>query len=157
MGIGITGLLLAGGAASAASSIIGSRQQAKAISQQSEYNALVYDQQGEMIKEKKKIVAYQNTRLAAQYRGAGVASAAGRGFELSGSPLAMLIDNETQLQYDAAIDQYNLDIEAQQAKTGATNTRIQGQNDARATRYRGMSNAFSSILNTGSMIFARTP
>lgn len=150
MALGTTSaLLLAGGAISAGSQIAGAGMQAKSIQRQAEYNAQIYDQQASMIQEKKKIQDYQFNRQAAQARGAIVARTAGKGFQMGGSPLAILIDNETQMQYDKAIADYNLDIERNYALSGATNTREQGRINARLTRFQGYSNAFSTLLNTG--------
>lgn len=141
--------MLAGGAISAYSQIKGSNMQAKAITQQADYNAQVYEQQGQMILEKKKVQDYQFNREAARVRGSIVSKTAGKGFQMSGSPLAILIDNETQMQFDKAVEDYNLDIERNFAMSAATNTRLAGQNQAKLAKYTGKSNAFSSILNTG--------
>lgn len=150
MAIGTTAaLLLAGGAASATMSVMGGQTQAKSIQKQAEYNASIYDQQGQMIQEKKKIQDYQFNREAARARGSIIAGTAGKGLMLSGSPLAILIDNESQMQFDKAIGDYNLDIEANYARSGAINTREQGIQNARAARFSGYSNAFSTLLNTG--------
>ena len=142
-------LLLAGGAMSATSQVMGANQQAKSIERQANYNAEIYEQQAGMITEKKKIQDYQFLRDANRARGSIVAATAGKGLRMGGSPLAILIDNETQMQYDKAIADYNLDVERNYAKSGAINTRQQGAIDARNTRTAGYTNAFSTILNTG--------
>lgn len=147
-----TALLMAGGALSAGASIMGANSQAKSIQKQAEYNAQVYGQQAAMVMEKKKIQDYQFNRQAAQIRGSIVSKTAGKGFRLSGSPLAILIDNETQMQFDKAIGDYNLDIERNFALSGAANTLEQGATSARNTRFAGYTNAFSTILNTGTNI-----
>lgn len=150
MALGTAGaLLLAGGAFSATTQIAGANQQAKAIQKQAIYNAEIYDQQAELIKEKKKIQEYQFNREAARVRGSIVARTAGKGFNLGGSPLAILIDNETQMQFDRSIEDYNLDIERNYALSGATNMREQGAINARAARFSGYSNAFTTLLTTG--------
>jgi|SRR3990167_5578955 len=145
-------LLLAGGAFSAATQIGGANTQAKSIQRQAEYNAQIYDQQAAMVLEKKKISEYQFNRQAAQMRGSIIAKTAGKGLTLSGSPLAILIDTETEMQFDKAIQDYNLDIERNYAMSGATNIRQQGAAEARAARFSGYSNAFSTILNTGATL-----
>lgn len=142
-------LLMAGGAFSATTQIGAAGAQAKNIKRQAEYNAQVYEQQAELIKEKKKIQEYQFNRQAARARSAIVAKTAGKGFLLSGSPLAVLVDNETQMQFDKAIGDYNLDIERNYALSGATNTRQQGAAQSRLARYGGYTNAFTTLLNTG--------
>ena len=152
--------LLAGGAAMATTQVMGANQQAKAMTRQAEYNAQIYEQQAGMIQEKKKITDYQFNRQSAAGRGSIVAKTAGKGFDLGGSPLAILIDNETQMQYDKAIEDYNLDVERNYSLSGATNTRQQGVINSRNARYTGYSNAFSTILNTGatfSMMNMKSP
>ena len=145
-----TALLVAGGAFTAATQIGAANSQAKAIQKQANYNAEVYGQQAEMIKNQKKLQEYQFNRDAARARGTIIARTAGKGFNMGGSPLAILIDNESQMQFDKAISDYNLDIEAQYAQTGAEFTRIQGASNSRVARYSGYTNAFSTLLNTGS-------
>ena len=153
MAIGTTAaLLLAGGTFSATSSVMGGNTQAKAIQKQSEYNAQVYEQQGQMILEQKKIQDYQFNRQAARARGSIVASTAGKGLLLSGSPLAILADNESQMQFDKAISDYNLDVERNYAISAAKNTRQQRIYNSRAARYSGYTNAFSTLLNTGTNV-----
>lgn len=141
--------MIAGGAMSAYSQVKGASMQAKAIQQQADYNAQIYEQQGQMILEKKKVQDYQFNREAARVRGAIVAKTAGKGFQMSGSPLAILIDNETQMQFDKAVEDYNLDVERNFASSAATATRQTGVNQARLAKYTGYSNAFSTMLNTG--------
>jgi hypothetical protein len=153
MALGTTAaLLIAGGAFSATTQAAGGQAEAKNIKKQAEYNAQIYDQQGQMIIEKKKIQDYQFNRQAASLRGSIIAGTAGKGFNLGGSPLAILIDNETQMQFDKAIGDYNLDVEANYARSGAINTRQQGIQQSRLARYKGYSNAFSTLLNTGATI-----
>lgn len=153
MAIGMaSALLLAGGAFSATSSIMGANQQSKAIKKQAEYNAQIYEQQGAMIQEKKKIADYQFNRNAARARGAIIARTAGKGLNLSGSPLAILIDNESQMQFDKAIEDYNLDIERNYAASGASYMRQTGAAQSRLARYGGYSTAFSTLLNTGTTL-----
>lgn len=145
--------MLAGGAFSATTQVMGANQQAKSMERQANYNAEIYEQQASMIQEKKKIQDYQFLRQAASARGSIVAKTAGKGFNMGGSPLAILIDNETQMQFDKLIGDYNLDVEANYAKSGATNTRQQGAINARNAKVSGYSNAFSTILNTGASAY----
>lgn len=144
----MTAVLVAGGF-SAATQIGAGNAQAKTIKKQSEYDASIYDQQAEMVKHKKEIQDYQFNREAARARGTIIAQTAGKGFQLSGSPLAILIDNETQMQFDKAIGDYNLDVEYNYAKSGATNTRESGVAKSRLARTQGYTNAFTTLLSTG--------
>jgi len=153
MSVGTTAaLLIAGGAFTAATQIGAGNAQAKSIQRQSEYNAQIYEQQGQMIMEKKKISDYQFHRDAARARGGIIAQTASKGFNMGGSPLAILIDNESQMQFDKAIGDYNLDIEANYARSGATYFRETGAAQSRLARFSGYSGAFSSMLNTGAQI-----
>lgn len=153
MALGTTaGILLAGGTASAAMSIGAGNAQAKNIKKQAEYNAQIYDQQAEMIRQKKKLSEYQFNRQAAAMRGAVVARTAGKGLLMGGSPLAILIDNESQMQLDQAVSNYNMDVESAYANSAASYTRQTGVQQSRAARFSGYSNAFSTLLNTGTGI-----
>lgn len=153
MGVGFTtGMLAAGGGFSAASSMIGGEMQASAIEKQAKYNATVYGQQAEMIKTQKKIQDVQFNRQAGAMRGSMVAQTAGKGLALSGSPLAVMIDNETQMQFDKAIADYNLDIERNYALSAAENERVRGANDAKAARFGGYANGFMNALNAGAQV-----
>ena len=150
MALGTTAaLLMAGGAFTAATQIGAGQAQSKGIQRQAEYNAQVYEQQAEMIKEKKKIQDYQYNREAARMRGTLISRTAGKGLLMGGSPLAILIDNETNMQFDKAIADYNLDIERNYAMSGATYQRQTGVAQSRLARTQGYTNAFSTMLNTG--------
>jgi hypothetical protein len=142
-------LLLAGGAFSATSQIMGAQQQAKAIKQQAEFNAQVYDQQAAIIQEKKKIQDVQFAREAARARGSIIARTAGKGLLLSGSPAAILADTESQMLFDKAIADYNLEIDRNYALSGAGYYRRSGAIQSRLARFQGYTGAFSTILNTG--------
>jgi hypothetical protein len=153
MALGTTSaLLLAAGTTSAGMSVAGGMAQAKSSKNQAAYTAEVYEQQAEMIKEQKKIQNIQFLRQSAAARGSIVARTAGKGMLLSGSPLAILIDTESQMQFDKAIADYNLDINKNFAKSAANNARISGAADARLARFTGFSNAFSTMLNTGASL-----
>src|SRR3990167_5666277 len=134
------------GAFTATTQVMGANKQAKSIQRQAEYNAQIYEQQAAMVLEKKKIQDYQFNRQAAFSRGSIIARTAGKGLMLSGSPLAILIDNETQMQFDKAIGDNNWDIEGNFAMSGATNTRQQAINSSRAARYSVFSNALSNCI-----------
>ena len=150
--MGMTAAIAGAGAFTAATQVGAGNAQAQAIKKQAEYNAKIYDQQGVMIQEKKKIQDYQFNRQAAQARGAIVARTAGKGFNLGGSPLAILIDNESQMQYDKAIQDYNLEVERNYASSGATYMRQTGAAQSRLARYSGYAGAFSTLLSTGANI-----
>lgn len=152
MAVGTTALLVAGGAFSAATQILGSQQQAKAIKGKAAYDSAVYEQQAEVIKEQKKISDYQYNRQAARARGEIVSKTAGKGLLLSGSPLAILADTESQMMFDKAISDYNLSVESNYATSAARFARSSGAVNARLAAYGGYGNALSTMLNTGATI-----
>lgn len=139
------------GAFQAVNQVKAGKQQAQAVQRQTEFNAQVYEQQGQMVLEKKKINEYQYLRNRKRAAGSIVAGAAGKGLRLSGSPLAVLADVETQLGFDKAIEDYNLDVERNAALSGATYQRDTGRQQAALARATGYSNAFSTVLNTAFM------
>lgn len=143
-----TGALLAATAVSAGASIIGGQKQAKSAAFQGEWNAQVYEQQASMIQEKKKLTDYQFNRQAAKARGSIVSRTAGNGFNLGGSPLAILIDNESQMLLDQAVGNYNLDVERNFALSGANFSRATGSQQASLAKFTGYTNAFSTVLNS---------
>jgi hypothetical protein len=153
MGVGAAAALVGLGAASATMQVMGANQQANAYKQKAAYDAGVYEQQASMISEQKKLSDYQYNRQAAKMRGAVVSRTAGSGFELSGSPLAIMVDNETQMAMDHAIEGYNYDIERYFALSKATSSRMEGANNARLARTTGYSNAFTTLLNTGASAY----
>lgn len=147
------------GAFQAVSQISASQQQAKAIQQQSEYNAQVYDQQASTITHKQKLEDYKYRRQGAIMRGAITAQTAGKGLLMSGSPLAILADSQSELELDRAIGNYNLELDKHYAKSGATHYRQQGRMDAALARKQGYLSAFSTLLSTGMsyMSYNRNP
>lgn len=145
--MGMTGLLAAG-AFTATTQIGAGETAAKSIKSQSQYNAAIYDQQAEVLKEQKKISDAQYIRQSARARGTIIARTAGKGLNIGGSPLAVLIDNESQMLFDKAIGDYNYQINQNYAKSSAENTRITGRNESRLASYTGYTNAFSTTLNT---------
>lgn len=150
MAIGSSSIMLAGQAFQAGTSILGGMTQARSIQSQAGYNASVYEQQAEMVKAQKKITNYQFNRLAGKTMGDIVAKTAGKGLQLSGSPMAVLADVETQIGIDRAIANYNLDIERNYALSGAAYYRQQGETNAGLARMGGFTNAFSTMLSAGS-------
>lgn len=142
--IGVIGL----GAATATSQALAGREQSKGLKQAGEFNALVYEQQASMVENQKKLEEMQYNRAASKIRGAVTARTAGAGFELSGSPLAILVDNETQLELDKSVGQYNLEVQKRFALSGAQYSRQSSADQARLAKFQGYTNAFSTLLGT---------
>src|SRR3990167_1498761 len=141
------------GAATATTQIMAGREQAKNIKREGEYNAQVMEQQATMIESRKKIEEYQYNRAAARMRVAIVARTGKAGFNLSGSPLALLVDSETQIQLDKNIGQYNLEVQKRYALSGAQYYRGTASEQARLAKFKGYSNAFSTVLGTTTSVF----
>jgi len=148
----VVGTIAVGGAISASQQYQAGKAGARSARRQGEYNAQVYEQQASVIQHKKKIEAYQYNREAGRIRGATIARTAGSGFNLGGSPLAIMIDNESQIQFDKAVGQYNLEVERSFAQSQAQRSRYEGAENARLYKAQGRAAAFSTILNTGASI-----
>ena len=138
------------GAMAAYSQIQQGKASAASAKRQGEYNAQVYEQQAEMIAQKQKLEAHQWNRKISQIHAATTARTAQKGFGMSGSPLAVMVDNETQLQLDKSIGNYNLEIQRRYALSEAANQRYMGGEQARLAKMTGYSNAFSTMLGTAS-------
>lgn len=146
-----TALIVGMGAMTAATQIQAGRKQAQAVQKQGEFNAQVYEQQGQMVLQQQKIKNDQYLRQKRKMEGTMIAGTAGKGFDLSGSPLAVMIDNETQLGFDNSISNYNSEVQKNYATSGANYYRETGKQQSSLAQTQGYSNAFSTILNTGFM------
>lgn len=133
----------------AGTSLMGGITRSREIEAQAEYNAKVYEQQAKMIDEQKKLEAYQYDRRIRRARGTNVARVAKAGLMLSGSPLAVMIDTETQMLLDKAIGQYNLEVEKRYTLSAAEESRRRGDVASRTAFWGGYTNAFTSMLTTG--------
>lgn len=154
MGAGAAAAIVGLGAASATMQAIGGNQQANAYKQKAAFDASVYEQQASMITEQKKLSDYQYNRAAAKMRGSVVAHTAGAGFTMSGSPLAIMIDNETQMLLDHAVENYNYDVQRYFALSQAGAARMEGAQKASLARTTGYANAFTTLLNTGASAYS---
>lgn len=156
--MGLETALIAGmaglGTMTATTQVMAGRAQAKSAGRQGEFNAQVYEQQASMVEAQKKVQETQDIRRLSRLRGSIVAATAGKGLLLSGSPAAILVDAETQAQYDMAIGQYNLEIDKRRALSGAEFSRFTGREQARLATFQGYTNAFSTALNTAGMAFS---
>jgi len=146
------GLAAAGTGLAAYSSIAGGHAQAKQARYEGAYNAEVYKQQADVIEQQKKVDAFQRNREIARVRGSVVAKTAGSGLMLSGSPLAIMVDNESLMRYDKAISQYNLEVKRRYALSGSQYYGYMGEQTAKSSVTAGYTNAFSSILSGGTNI-----
>ena len=146
-GTGLAATALAGSAIGAGMNIMAGQSQAAEAKRQGEYNAKVYEQQAGMIGEQKRLEGLQYDRARARLKSTGIARTAGSGFEMSGSPLALMLDTETQMNMDKEIGQYNWEVQKRYTQSGATAYRDIGANQSRLAKWTGYSNAYSTLLN----------
>lgn len=140
------GVPLAMGAFSAMSSIQAGGQQAEALKQQGEFEAGLYSQQAAMVGAQRKISAYQFGRRLGRARSSIVATTAGKGLLLSGTPVSVLIDTESQMRFDNAINDYNLKVQQNYYQHAAAMSRYSANQQAELARGMSYRNAFSSLL-----------
>lgn len=161
-----TGLMIGMGVATAASQIMGGRAakdeanyNASIALSESEYNASVLRKQAGMVDEQKKLLLAQDNRAIRMIMGETIAVTAGRGIELSGSPMAIMIDIGTQMEMDKMIGQYNLDVQKfgilsqAESVTRAGRTRAAQYRRAGKTAERaGYTGALTTLFKTGAYV-----
>lgn len=140
--MGFGGALLAMSAVSAISQI----GQGKAQRAESNFNATLYDNQASLIEEKKQIDYGQFNRLKGKTLSTSVASVAASGIGLSGSPMAVMLDAQTQINIDQAISSFNIEQEKNYAKAQADQQRRLGKAQQSAAN----TNAFTTLLSGAS-------
>jgi hypothetical protein len=128
-------------------------------------NAIVAQQQADIAKyqadvfqAKKGFEEYRYNRQIAKYSGFIRSRTGKAGIEMSGSPLAFLLDTQTQLEMDKFTGQYNLETQRQFSLAEARNYQIASRNYRRAGKQAltaGYINAFSTLLQTGSQAGSR--
>lgn len=139
------GTILVGlGVASAYSQIAGGRAEkqeadlnASVAISESKYNAAVLNEQAGMIEDQKKLQGAQDTRAIRFVMGQTVAATAGKGIEMSGSPMAVMIDTRTQMEMDMLIGQYNLDVQKYGVTSQAESVIRRGETTAAGYRRAG--------------------
>lgn len=124
---------------------ISSITQGYAQSSEAKYNAKVKEKQAELIGTAQEIEAQQYGRQMNRAMSTSVARTGKSGFTMSGSPMAVLLDTQSQMEMDKAIGQYNLEIQKSFALSEASMYK------AKAKNYRTQGNiaGFSQILLTG--------
>ena len=122
----------------AASTIYASRK----ASTEAKYNAKIKEDQAQMAEEKKGIVAQQWDRQIQRATSTLINRVAASGITMSGSPTTALIDMGTQMQYDKAIDLYNIEWE----KKGIQSEQSAYLRQSKSLPQVGYANAFSKTL-----------
>lgn len=82
-------------------------------SREARQEASLYQRQASLVEKQQEIAAYQFARQKKKAVGTMISKTAQAGVGLSGSPMAVMLDNLTQMEYDQAIEQYNLEQEQQ--------------------------------------------
>jgi hypothetical protein len=117
----------------------------QAQGRQETYNAGLYEQQAKAIDVQKVIEAGQYNRVMRRTSGSIIARTASAGLTMSGSPMAVLVDNLTQMEMDKSIGQYNFEVQKRFALSTADEYRRRGNTAVT----QGYTNAFSSLLRGG--------
>ena len=128
----------------------------KAANRDAQYNASIKSQQAGMIADQQSLLAAQDARKLRFAMGKHTATTAGKGLEMTGSPMAIAIDTATQMNMDASIGQYNLEIDKRMALMEAESLKRGGRMaERRMTRegaVKGLTTMFSAVAS--SSIFA---
>ena len=152
----LIGIMAMSTAASAAVSINAGNEQADALRVQAQRNARIQEDQAKMVAAAGKLQGEQDDRAIARAKAKARTIAAGSGLEMGGSPLALMIDLETQMEMDKQITQYNYAVQERSVRSGAANTMMSGMENAKLARAQGYSNAYTNALNNvGSFAIAR--
>jgi len=137
------------GAASAISSaIIGvtnAIMSGKIQKAQADYNAVIMDGKAKWIQFQKENDARQYNRYRNRFISKSVASVAGAGLMLSGSPLAALVDSVTQINIDQSVSQANIQMEKEAAISASKMYTVEGK----MAKGNATINAFSALLDAG--------
>jgi hypothetical protein len=130
-----------------------------ATNNEAKYNASILNKQADaitaqqgMITAQQGLEAYQYNRAIGQTIGTGTARVAKSGLKMSGSPMAVLIDTQTQMELDKSIGQYKLEIQKYNLEANKQYTIAQAEavkRKGKSALMSGVTNAFSTLLNTG--------
>jgi hypothetical protein len=109
------------------------------------FNAAVYERQAQMTDSQKVVENKQFDRLQRRIMGTTAARVAHAGLDLGGSPITVLIDNLSEVEYDRQITMYNLDVQKFSALSSAQTQKSKGS----MAMMSGFSSAFSTMLKGG--------
>jgi hypothetical protein len=149
----MTAAIVGIGAMGAATSVIGgiaqnkeARMNASAVENEANYNAGVYRAQAGMVENQKQLKLQQDARNIRFVESKTIAVTAAKGIEMSGSPMAVLVDTMTQLEMDKAITAYNYDVEKVGLESQATAVQLRGQTLANQYRRGGRDAMIGGIV-----------
>jgi hypothetical protein len=132
--------------AASAVSAISSIQQGEAANREAKINAALLEGKAGLIDVQKGIQYAQDTRGMGQAMGTTMANIAASGVQAKGSPMAVLLDQQTQMGIDRAIGQFNLEQSKRYTMAEADAQRRAGKQAVKS----GYMNAFSSVLQGAS-------
>lgn len=136
--MGFGGALLALSAVQA----VGQIGQGYAQKAEANANAELFRGKANLIDQQSQIESGQYDRKKSQVLSTSMANLGKAGIMPQGSPMAVMIDTQTQIQIDQAISKFNYAQEKQYANAQADQLKRQG----RQAVYTGYSNAFSTAL-----------
>jgi len=116
-----------------------------AESTEAKYNAKIKEQQAQMIGVSQELEAAQYNRQIGRAASTSIARTGKSGLAMSGSPMAVLLDTQTQMEMDKAIGQYNLEAEKRFALSEAS----MYKSKAKTAMMQGVTQGFTQILTTG--------
>ena len=121
-----------------------SAQQGADAKKEANYNANLIEQKAQLIDVQAAIENRQYERVKRQVGGKSVAMTAKSGLEFSGSPMAVYIDTQTQIEMDQAIGQFNYAQNKRFTMEEAAATRRFGKYQQNAYN----AQAFTQLLST---------
>jgi hypothetical protein len=146
MGWAGVALQLVGGITSSMQSV----QQGKEAKKEANYNADLIEQKAGLIDVQAGLENSQYERLKRRYSGQSISQTAKSGLEFSGSPMAVWIDTQTQIEMDRMIGQFNFAQEKRFTLEEAAATRRMGK--YKQNEYN--SQAFSTLLNSAGKAYS---
>lgn len=139
--------LILGTVMSVGSAIFSGPQQQKTA----DYNASMYDQQAANIAKQQQISATQYQIKRRELEGSAQASAGANGVMVSGSVAKSISNSLTQLGIDESYNNYNLEVQKNQALNAAAFSRYQGGQAMKS----GFLNAGSALMSGGSDFYSK--
>jgi hypothetical protein len=130
----------------AAVQAVSSIQQGRMAEKEANLNATIMEGQAGLIDVQKDIEKAQYQRAQGKAMSSSFASMAGQGIMPSGSPMAVLLDTQTQMELDKAIGQFNLEQQKRYKMEEANAYRRQGK----MAKQQGYMGAFTSMLQGAS-------
>ena len=116
-----------------------------AQSTEAKYNAKIKEQQAQMIGAAQNVEAMQYNRQIGRAASTSIQRTAKSGLAMSGSPMAKLLDTQTQMEMDKAIGQYNLEVQKRFALSEAE----QYKKQSKLYMTQGITQGFTQLLTTG--------